>query len=86
MALGDALILDDAFVEVGGTEISDAVKTCKLTVTHMRKEVPHTFGKDGAIGAVSDKYSWSVDFDFVIDDPNGAGIRAVIIASNPPAA
>ena len=83
MALGDVFILDDAFVEIGGTDLSDAVKQCRLHVEHRRVETPHTFGKSGAVGAVSEKYTWSLDLDFVTDAFGAGTVDAVITALMP---
>ena len=83
MALGDVFILDDAFVEIGGTDLSDAVKQCKLTVSHTEVSTPHTFGKSGAVTAVSEKYTWSLDVDFVTDEFGAGGVDAIMTALMP---
>ena len=83
MALGDPLTIDDPTISVGGTDISDAVASCELLVTHNQVSVPNTWGKDGAINRASAKYTWQITLDVITDAFGATTLDGIMTALMP---
>ena len=80
MALGDVIVLDDAAVDWGGTDISAALAMAKIMVQHVVVETPHTFGKPAAVVKTSKRYTWQVDMLFITDGYAAAELDGIVTA------
>ena len=67
MALGDkVIVLNDASLSLGGTDVSNAVKKVTLRLNHVLVNV-NRMGRKGPQRNVSDSYDWQIDVEFGIE-------------------
>lgn len=67
MPFGDVIVLDNAHIEVEGTDISVTVAQVRLQVMHVVAQSPHTMQRRVQTAEASRNYSWTVELDFVTD-------------------
>jgi len=80
MAAGDIRATDNAYLTIGGTDVSAYVSAVNLQLTHPEVAAPHTFGQAGPLRAASRKYDYTLEVTFYTDAWGAASVDAIITA------
>ena len=85
MTMGDVVVLDDAYVEFNGTDISQAVARTRIMIAHEIVIVPQRLGQTASEPEISANYSWELQLHIVSSGYHAGELDHVITgAMRPP--